>query len=131
MRGPSPQESTLAGNPLVSRNSKPERVLRVLAVWIVPSSRDSVAAVLISRVGRGVPDAPCTFLRLARRERSGDSPQAKAPPYLIVLSIQVTLGEGFFVESEVVSEFVQVGAADFFLERRAGFFALLQNVFEI
>ena len=93
-----------------------------------------MAAVLIGRVGRGVPYAPCTFPRLARRvqpERSGDGPQAKAPPYLIVLSIQVTLGEGFFVESEVVAEFVQVGAADFFLERRSGVLAFVQNVLEI
>jgi len=46
-------------------------------------------------------------------------------------SVQVALGEGFFVEAEVVAEFVEVGAADFFLEGRAGVPAFLENIFEI
>ena len=47
------------------------------------------------------------------------------------LSIQVAFGEGLFVESEVVSELVQVGAAHFLPERRAGVFAFVQDVFEV
>jgi hypothetical protein len=37
----------------------------------------------------------------------------------------------FFVEAEVVAEFVQVGTAHFFVEARAGFLAFQEDVFEI
>ena len=62
---------------------------------------------------------------------AGRCRQRPSPGTATLQSIQVTLSERFFVEAEVVAEFVQVGAAYFFVEACAGFLAFQEDVFEI
>jgi len=83
-------------------------------------------AVSRRRCGKGKEEEGCDMSRVRGRARG-----FRFGGMWRSASIEVAVGEGGFVEAEVVAEFVEVGAADFFFEGGAGVFAFFEDVFEV